>query len=103
MVRLAEQLVQDAVASGQFAFPPIVDVRIDQTQTELLVDRGKAGSMGLTMGQVGADVSSLLSGNFVNRFSLDGRSYKVIPQVQRVSRLLPRQLDDLYVTVPRNC
>jgi multidrug efflux pump len=102
MVRFADQLVQDAVASGQFAFPPIVDVRIDQAETELLVDRGKAGSMGLTMGQVGADISSVLSGNYVNRFSLDGRSYKVIPQVQRVSRLTSRQLDDLYVSGPRN-
>jgi multidrug efflux pump len=102
MVRFADQLVQDAVASGQFAFPPIVDVRIDQAQTELLVDRGKAGSMGLTMGQVGADLSAVLSGNFVNRFSLDGRSYKVIPQVQRQSRLTSRQLDNLYVTGPRN-
>jgi multidrug efflux pump len=102
MVRFADELVQDAVKSGQFAFPPIVDVRIDQAETELVVDRGKAGSMGLTMGQVGADISSLLSGNFVNRFSLDGRSYKVIPQVERQARLAPRQLDDLYVTGPRN-
>ena len=46
--------------------------------------------MGLTMEQVGADISSLLSGNFVNRFNLDGRSYKVIPQVERQARLTPR-------------
>jgi multidrug efflux pump len=42
----------------------------------------------------------VLSGNFVNRFSMDGRSYKVIPQIQRVSRLTPRQLEDIHVSGP---
>jgi multidrug efflux pump len=65
-----------------------------------VIDRSKAASMGLTMGQLGADLSSVLSGNFVNRFSLDGRSYKVIPQVQRASRLATRQLEDIHVSGP---
>jgi multidrug efflux pump len=100
MVRFADQLVMAAATSGQFAFPPIVDVRIDQATTEIVVDRSKAASMGLTMGQLGADISSVLSGNFVNRFSMDGRSYKVIPQIQRASRLTPQQLDDIHVSGP---
>jgi multidrug efflux pump len=100
MVRFADQLVMAAATSGQFAFPPIVDVRIDQATTEIVVDRSKAASMGLTMGQLGADISSVLSGNFVNRFSMDGRSYKVIPQIQRASRLTPQQLDNIHVSGP---
>jgi multidrug efflux pump len=100
MVRFADELVMAAVGSGQFAFPPIVDVRIDQANTEIVVDRSKAASMGLTMGQVGADISAVLSGNFVNRFSMDGRSYKVIPQIQRSGRLTPQQLDNIHVTGP---
>jgi multidrug efflux pump len=100
MVRFADELVMAAAQSGQFAFPPIVDVRIDQANTEIVVDRSKAASMGLTMGQLGADISSVLSGNFVNRFSMDGRSYKVIPQIQRSGRLTPRQLDDIHVSGP---
>ena len=56
--------------------------------------------MGLTMQQVGADLSSMLGGNFVNRFNIDGRSYKVIPQIERAGRLTPDQLDDIYVTGP---
>ena len=69
--------------SGQFAFPPIIDVRIDQAKTEIVIDRDKVASMGLTMQQVGADLASMLGGNFVNRFNIDGRSYKVIPQIER--------------------
>jgi multidrug efflux pump len=101
MVGFADQLVQAAAASGQFAFPPMTDVRIDQARTEIVIDRDKAASMGLNMQQVGQDLSALLGGNFVNRFSIEGRSYKVIPQVERASRLTPDQLEQLFITGPR--
>jgi multidrug efflux pump len=51
---------------------------------------------------VGQDLSTLLGGNYVNRFSIQGRSYKVIPQVKRVERLTPDQLSDIYVTGSEN-
>ena len=40
----------------------------------------------------------MLGGNYVNRFSIQGRSYKVIPQVKRAERLTPEQLSQIYVT-----
>src|SRR5690606_18586929 len=101
MLGFAERLQQAAAASGQFAFPPILDVKIDQARTEIVIDRDKAASMGLSMQQLGMDLSALLGGNFVNRFSIEGRSYKVIPQVERAARLTPDQLDELFVTGPR--
>jgi multidrug efflux pump len=100
LLRYAEQLQQVAAKSGQFAFPPIVDVRIDQANTEIVIDRDKVASMGLTMQQVGADLASVLGGNYVNRFNIDGRSYKVIPQVERAARLTPEQLSDIHITGP---
>jgi len=100
LVRLAEQLVLEATTSGQFAFPPIVDVRIDQAKTDLVIDRDKVASMGRTMQQIGDDLSSMLSGNFVNRFNIDGRSYKVIPQIERAGRLTPEQLTRIHVSGP---
>ena len=92
--------MQEAVKSGQFAFPPVMDVRIDQAKSEIVIDRDKVASMGLTLQQVGADLSSMLSGNFVNRFSMDGRSYKVIAQVERAGRLTPDQLSNIHITGP---
>jgi multidrug efflux pump len=100
IVRFAQQLQQEAAQSGQFAFPPITDVRIDQAKNDLVIDRDKVASMGLTMQSVGADLSSMLGGNFVNRFNIDGRSYKVIPQIERAGRLSPEQLGDIYLTGP---
>ena len=100
LVEYANQLVLAAMASQQFAFPPIVDVRIDQANAEIVVDRGKAASMGVTMEQLGSDLSAMLSGNFVNRFNIDGRSYKVIPQIERSGRLTAAQLEDIHVSGP---
>jgi len=100
LVQYADQLVQAAMASHQFAFPPIVDVRIDQANAQIVIDRSKAASMGVTMEQLGSDLSSMLSGNFVNRFNIDGRSYKVIPQIERSGRLTAADLEDIHVSGP---
>jgi multidrug efflux pump len=100
VLRFAQQLVQEAVKSGQFAFPPVTDVRIDEATSQIVLDRDKIGSMGLTMQQVGSDLSSMLGGNFVNRFNIDGRSYKVIAQAARIDRLTTSQLNDIHIGGP---
>src|SRR5438477_1566556 len=94
---LAGQLAQKAMASGMFIFADI-DVKFDQPQTEVVFDRDKLRSQGIDLSQAGQDLSTLLGGNYVNRFSIQGRSYKVIPQVKRSERLTPDQLKDIYVT-----
>lgn len=100
ILEFAEQLSQKAATSGLFAFPPIIDTKIDQPQTEIVIDREKVAAMGLSLQQVGNDISAIVGGNFVNRFNIDGRSYKVIPQAKRTARLSPEQLTNLYVTGP---
>ncbi|HXN41095.1 MAG TPA: efflux RND transporter permease subunit [Myxococcaceae bacterium] len=96
----AQQLQLKAAQSGLFAFPPLIDVKIDQPQSEIEVNRDKVAELGMNLQTVGQDMGSALGGNFVNRFSIAGRSYKVIPQVLRVARLNPDQLKDIYVTGP---
>ena len=96
LVDLGNQLVQKAMASGLFIFAD-TDVKFDQPQTEIVFDRDKLRSQGVDMSQAGEDLSTFLGGNYVNRFSIDGRSYKVIPQVKRVDRLTPDQLEHVYV------
>jgi multidrug efflux pump len=97
----AEQLQQRAVASGMFAFPPLVDLKIDQPESELRIDRDKVAALGLDLQSVGQDLGVAVGGDFVNRFSIADRSYKVIPQLPRVDRLTPEQLQDIHVTGPR--
>ena len=96
LAELANQLVQKAMASGMFIFAD-VDMKFDQPQAEVVFDRDKLRSQGVDLSQAGQDLSTLLGGNYVNRFSIQGRSYKVIPQVKRVERLTPDQLEHIYV------
>jgi multidrug efflux pump len=94
--QLAETIVQKAMASGMFIYAD-TDMKFDQPQAEVVFDRDKLRSQGIDLSQAGADLSTMLGGNYVNRFSIQGRSYKVIPQVKRVERLTPDQLSQIYV------
>jgi multidrug efflux pump len=94
---IATQLVQKAFASGLFMFADS-DVKFDQPQTEVVFDRDKLRSQGVDLAQAGRDLSTLVGGNYVNRFSIQGRSYKVIPQVKRSERLTADQLSSIYVS-----
>ena len=100
ILEFANQLQRKAMQSRMFAFPPVIDVKIDQPQSEFIIDRDKVASMGLNLGQIAGDLGGLVGGDFVNRFDISGRSYKVIPQIQRVDRLNPAQLKNVYVTGP---
>jgi multidrug efflux pump len=97
LVAFANQLVGKAFQSGMFMYAD-ADVKFDQPQTEVVFNRDKVRSQGVEMSEAGRDLSTLLGGNYVNRFSIQGRSYKVIPQVKRSERLTPDQLKDIYVT-----
>jgi len=100
LLEFAQKIQMKAAASGVFAFPPLIDLKVDQPQSEIVIDREKVAALGLNLAQVGADLGSAMGGNFVNRFNIAGRSYKVIPQVARSERLNPEQLLDLYVSGP---
>src|SRR6266511_4278003 len=96
LTEFANQLVGKAFASGLFMFAD-ADLKFDQPQTEVVFDRDKLRSQGVDLSQVGQDLSTMLGGNYVNRFSIQGRSYKVIPQVKRAERLTADQLSQIYV------
>jgi multidrug efflux pump len=94
---IAKELVQKAFTSGLFIFAD-ADLKFDQPQAEVVFDRDKLRSQGVALSQAGLDLSTLLGGDYVNRFSIQGRSYKVIPQVKRADRLTPDQLSGIYIT-----
>jgi multidrug efflux pump len=97
----AKQIFIKATKAGVFQFGDI-DTKIDQPQAQIVLDHDKISAMGLNMQQIGADLSASIGGNYVNWFNMEGLSYKVIPQIKRVDRLNPEQLNDIYVTGPNN-
>jgi multidrug efflux pump len=101
ILEFARQIFQKAMQAHIFQFGDI-DTKIDQPQSEIVFDHDKVAAMGLDMQQVGADLSASIGGNYVNRFNIEGRSYKVIPQIKRIDRLNPEQLENIYVSGPNN-
>ncbi|HKC12872.1 MAG TPA: efflux RND transporter permease subunit, partial [Vicinamibacteria bacterium] len=96
---VANKLVMKAFGSGLYIFAD-ADLKFDQPQAEVVFDRDKVRSQGVDLSQTGRDLSTLLGGDYVNRFSIQGRSYKVIPQVKRTERLTADQLQQMYVSGP---
>jgi multidrug efflux pump len=99
VLEVADAIRDAAMESGAFAFLTI-DTKIDLPEVEIRLDREKIAAMGLSMQDIGFDLATLMSGGFVNFFNIDGRSYRVIPQVERISRLNPEQLLEHYITGP---
>lgn len=97
LAAFAGQLVGKAFGSGLFMFADS-DLKFDQPQAEVVFDRDKVRAQGVSLGDAGRDLATMLGGNYVNRFSIQGRSYKVIPQIQRADRLTPDQLETIHVT-----
>ena len=91
-----DRLQTDAMNSGMFIFVDS-DLRFDNPQIEVHIDRGKANELGITMQDIGASLATMFGGNFTNRFTLFGRSYQVIPQVPRVFRLTQKHIEDVHV------
>jgi len=101
LIDFANQLVRKAFESGLFIFAD-TDLKFDQPQSEVVFDRDKLRSQGVDLTQAGQDLATMLGGDYINRFSIQGRSYKVIPQIKRVDRLTPDQLQHIYVTAAGN-
>src|SRR5215510_16477099 len=101
ILEFAQQLYGKAMAAHVFRFADI-DTKIDQPQAQIDFDHDKVAALGLDMQQVGSDLTAAIGGNYVNRFNIAGRSYKVIPQIKRVDRLNPQQLENIYVSGPNN-
>src|SRR5882762_1061302 len=101
ILEFAKEIFQKAMQAHVFQFGDN-DTKIDQPQARIIIDHDKVSSMGLDMQKIGADLSASIGGNYVNWFYMEGLSYKVIPQIKRVDRLNPEQLDQIYVSGPNN-
>ena len=96
LVEVADQLLGQAMGSGNFMFLE-KSIDIDRPTISIEIDRDRAGDLGISMASIGRNLGTLLGGGYVNRFSMEGRSYKVIPLVAREFRRDADMLKDYYV------
>ncbi|KTC86308.1 efflux RND transporter permease subunit [Legionella brunensis] len=93
---VSNKLLEKAQKSGLFIYLDN-SLKFNQPEMEFQINRSKASDLGLDMQAIGSSLTSALSGNYVNYFNLQGRSYQVIPQLDRKYRLTPEQLGKIYV------
>lgn len=94
--QVADSLIGPAMQSGKFVFLQKT-VDFSRPRINILIDRDRAGDLGISMREIGISLSALLGSGNINRFSLEGRSYKVIPQVARQFRLDREMLNSYYI------
>ncbi|MBF8792343.1 multidrug efflux RND transporter permease subunit [Pseudomonas monteilii] len=96
LLDVAQRIKARAQASGKFAFLDI-DLAFDKPEVVVDIDRAKAAQMGVSMDDLGGTLATLLGEGEINRFTLEGRSYKVIAQVERPYRDNAGWLNNYYV------
>lgn len=96
LYEVSNKLLDKAKNSGLFIYLDN-SLRFNQPEIELEINRSKAADLGLDMQTIGSSLASALSGGYVNFFDLQGRSYQVIPQLDRRFRLTTKQLGNIYV------
>jgi multidrug efflux pump len=94
--QLSDNIVSKAMLSGKFIF---LDNSLKFNQPEIIIkiNRSKAADLGVDMQDIGSSLTSAMSGNYINYFNMLGRSYQVIPQLQRKFRLDAQQLSQVYI------
>jgi multidrug efflux pump len=100
VAEVANGLLQRAMQSGLFLYGD-TNLKFDQPQVDIQIDREKAAALGVNMQQISGDLGAMLGGGYVSRFAIEGRAYKIIPQVTRTARLNPEQLRDYYVATSK--
>jgi multidrug efflux pump len=93
---IASDILTDVKASPLFVYSDL-DLNYDSATMKIDIDKDQAGAYGVTMQDIGITLSTMMADGYVNRIDLDGRSYEVIPQVERKYRLNPESMHDYYV------
>jgi multidrug efflux pump len=94
--RVGDEVLARARDSGLFGFVRQT-LQFDRPETAVTIDRDKAARLGVSMRAIGDTLATMLGESEVGRFSLQGRSYKVIPQAARNFRLTREWLERYYV------
>ncbi|WP_036817251.1 efflux RND transporter permease subunit, partial [Photobacterium sanctipauli] len=96
LFQVSSDILQKVKNNAMFVYSDL-DLNYDSATMKIKIDKDKAGAYGVTMQDIGTTLSTMMSDGYVNRIDLNGRSYEVIPQVERKYRLNPESLKGYYV------
>ena len=93
---IASDVLTQVMKSPLFVYSDL-DLNYGSATMKINIDKDKAGAYGITMKDIGITLSTMMADGYVNRIDLNGRSYEVIPQVERKWRLNPESMNNYYV------
>ncbi|KAB2823983.1 multidrug efflux RND transporter permease subunit [Aliivibrio finisterrensis] len=96
LFQIATEVLTSVKGSPLFVYSDL-DLNFDSATMKINIDKDKAGAYGITMQDIGITLSTMMADGYVNRIDLSGRSYEVIPQVERKYRLNPESMNNYYV------
>ena len=99
MLKYARSIVEEAQAAGRFLFVE-TDIKIDRMEAQFELDKERLADLGMSLGDLSAQMSLMVSPAYVTRFDERGRSYRVIPMLENAQRDSPQALLDIPVRVP---
>ncbi|OAN16901.1 transporter [Photobacterium jeanii] len=96
LFQVATDILGAVKSNSMFVYSDL-DLNYDSATMKIRIDKDKAGAYGVTMQDIGITLSTMMADGYVNRIDLNGRSYEVIPQVERKYRLNPEAIKGYYV------
>ena len=96
LFQLGSAILDKVKKSPLFVYSDI-NLKYDSGSMQIHIKRDLAGAYGVTMQDIGATLSTIISDGYINRVNLNGRSYEVIPQVERSLRTGPESLSKYFV------
>ena len=73
------------------------DLKLNKPQLEILIDRDRAASLGVSVTEIGTTLETLLGGREVTDFKRGSKQYHVIAQVPAAGRATPDVIEETYV------
>ena len=97
LFEVSESLKQKAMDSGLFMMVNNT-LRMNKPQVHVMIDREKAGQLGISMQAIGSVLATHLGDFRTNYFDMQGRSYEVVPQADKSFQKTKESIEQLYVT-----
>ena len=99
MLKVARSIVDEAQSSGNFLFVE-TDIKIDRVEAQYEIDKERLADLGMSLGDLSAQMGLMVSSAYITRFDERGRAYRVIPMLEDAQRDSPSALLDIPVKIP---
>ena len=99
MLKVARSIVDEAQSSGNFLFVE-TDIKIDRVEAQFEIDKERLADLGMSLGNLSAQMGLMVSPAYITRFDERGRAYRVIPMLEDEQRDSPSALLDIPIKIP---